>query len=115
MKKARVSIALVVLFALAVAAMGTGTVLAADELVIALVPKATTSQWFLPARDGVEQAFADAGRNIRLLYVSGSSETDVAGQINTVQNLISRNVDGIIISATDGRALGPVVDEAMDA
>lgn len=91
-------------------------VLAADdELVIALVPKATTSQWFLPAKEGVEKAFTEAGKNFKLLYVSGSSETDVAGQIYTIENLISRNVDGIIISATDGKALIGAVNHAIES
>lgn len=111
--KRTVGLALTV--ALLVSFVSLGAFASEKELVIALVPKATTSQWFLPARDGVEQAFADAGQKVRLLYVSGSSETDVAGQVNTVQNLISRNVDGIIISATDGKAMGPIVDEAIEA
>lgn len=86
-----------------------------EELVIALVPKATTSEWFLPAKDGVDKALQESGIKYNLLYVSGSSETDVAGQIKTIEDLISRGVDGIIISATDGKALAPEVDKAIDA
>ena len=84
------------------------------ELVIALVPKATTSEWFLPAKDGVDKALKEFGKPYKLLYVSGSSETDVAGQIKTIEDLISRKVDGIIISCTDGKALAPEIDKAVE-
>lgn len=84
------------------------------ELVIALVPKATTSEWFLPAKDGVDKALKELGKPYKLLYVSGSSETDVAGQIETIEDLISKKVDGIIISCTDGKALAPEINKAVE-
>ena len=42
-----------------------------------------------------------------------ADQTDIAGQVNIVNDMVSRKVSGILIAATDAKALAPAVESAI--
>ena len=49
-----------------------------------------------------------------MLYVGVQEQTNIAGQVNLVNDMVVRKVAGILIAATDAKALAPAVDKAID-
>jgi ribose transport system substrate-binding protein len=77
------------------------------------IPKATNSTFWLAVKRGAEKAGGELGYNI--LYEGVQDQTNIAGQVNLVGDMVTRKVDGILIAATDAKALAPAVDKAIDA
>jgi ribose transport system substrate-binding protein len=80
---------------------------------LAVVGKAAGGEYWLAVKHGAEKKAAEL--NVKLLYMGPATEVDIAGQVNMVEDLIQRKVDGIAISPTDSKALSPVVKKAVDA
>lgn len=78
---------------------------------LAWIPKATNSTFWLAVKRGAEKAGNELGYNI--LYVGVQEQTDIAGQVNLVHDMVVRKVDGILIAATDAKALAPAVNQAI--
>jgi ribose transport system substrate-binding protein len=78
---------------------------------IAIVPKARTGEYWAKCEKGVMQAQKELG--IQVDFIGPPSEVDVDKQVEIVENLISRGVDGIGISPCDGDALVPVIEKAV--
>ena len=57
----------------------------------------------------------DAGKKLgyKVLYQGVAEQTDIAGQVNVVNDMVSRKVSGILIAATDAKALAPAVENAI--
>jgi len=86
---------------------------AEEELpVIAVVPKAVDNPLNQATKIGAERAGEELG--FEVLW-TGTSDTDSAGQVQVIESLIQRNVDGILMSANDPDALKDVINQAMDA
>lgn len=74
---------------------------------IGVVPKATAHLFFVSVHEGVKKAAAEFQAEV--VWNGPSDETDSARQIQIVDSLIAQKIDGIVISATDERALvGPL-------
>jgi len=74
---------------------------------IGVVPKATAHLFFVSVHEGVKKAAAEFQTEV--VWNGPSDETDSARQIQIVDSLIAQKIDGIVISATDERALvGPL-------
>lgn len=101
------SILLVVLIILS-----TGTACAKDEIEIAVVPKALDNAIFLDAKTAAEAKGEELGIKI---YWEGPTTSDAAMQVNVIESLIERQVDGILISCNDADALKDVINRAVDA
>jgi ribose transport system substrate-binding protein len=74
---------------------------------LAIIPKANADLFFLTVHAGAE----DAARkmNVDISWSGPDQETDYGRQIQIVDVMIARRVDGLAISATDDRALiGPL-------
>ena len=84
----------------------------AEEITIAVVPKSLDNAIFFDTRSAAEEKAAELG--VRLLW-EGSATSDAAQQVSTVESLIERQVDGILISCNDADALRDVIDRAVDA
>ncbi|SHH42686.1 autoinducer 2 ABC transporter substrate-binding protein [Clostridium grantii] len=82
------------------------------KLNIALVPKIVGIPYFEAAADGAFQAADELGVNV--IY-TGPTTTDAAQQVNLVQDLISRKVDAIAVSANDPVSLAPILKKAKEA
>jgi ribose transport system substrate-binding protein len=80
---------------------------------IAVLPKGVGHQFWLTVRSGAEAAGKDLNANI--VWNGPDKETEIAKQINIVQDMISRKVDAIVMAACDENALIDVVNQAMDA
>src|SRR5689334_17874803 len=61
----------------------------------------------------VNQEYMDAGLTTEL--VIESADTDVAGQIQQLQNLIAQDVDAILVNPGDVSGLNSTLQEALDA
>ncbi len=84
---------------------------AEDNYEFAIVPKAVNNPFFNAARLGALKAGEELG--VKVNY-TGPSQTKVKDQIDVVESLIAKGVDGIALSAVDGDALAPVVNRAME-
>ncbi|MBI2424138.1 MAG: ABC transporter substrate-binding protein [Candidatus Hydrogenedentes bacterium] len=90
----------------------TGETAAAPELLdIAVVPKGLAHQFWLTVKAGAEAAGAEFGAKI--IWQGPSKETEVEKQINIIQDMINRNVDGLVMAACDENALIPMVEQAL--
>ncbi len=85
---------------------------AADKKTLAWIPKATNSTFWLAVKRGAEKAGSELGYDV--LYVGVQEQTNIAGQVNLVNDMVVRKVAGILIAATDAKALAPAVDKAID-
>lgn len=78
------------------------------------IPKTTNSTFWLAVWDGAKKAAAELGYK-EVLYKGTPSQTDIAGQVNLVNDMVSRKVAGILIAATDAKALVGPVEKAIAA
>jgi ribose transport system substrate-binding protein len=86
---------------------------AAQDKTLAWIPKATNSTFWLAVKRGAEKAGEELGYEI--LYVGVQEQTNIAGQVNLVNDMVVRKVDGILIAATDAKALAPAVEKAIES
>lgn len=77
---------------------------------VAVIPKATTYDFWKSVHAGAEAAGKELGATI--LWKGPLTEGDVEGQINVVQDFITKRVDGICLAPIDSQALVAVVREA---
>jgi ABC-type sugar transport system substrate-binding protein len=81
---------------------------------VAVIPKGTTHEFWKSVHYGANKAAEELG-NVQIIWKGALSEGDREGQINVVQDFITRRVDGICLAPLDSGALIPVVEEAKDA
>ena len=92
--------------------LGIGAAFAKDTIEIAIVPKSLDNAIFLDAKTAAEEKGKELGIKI---FWEGPTTSDAAMQVNVVESLIERQVDGILISCNDADALKDVIDRAVDA
>lgn len=83
-------------------------------LTLAVAPKAVGHEFWNTVRAGAECAAKRAG-DVTVQWDGVTAETDVEGQVNLIQNFITRKVDGIVYAATDSAALAPATERARGA
>jgi ribose transport system substrate-binding protein len=85
-----------------------------DDITIAFVPKALNNPVFEITRSGAEDRMAEAYPGAEFQWV-GPTTTDAQAQAQIIDDLTTRGVDGIVISANDPDALVPAINRAVDA
>ncbi len=85
----------------------------AKDKVFALVPKAMNNPFFDQARDGCMKAAKEIG-GVQCLYIGPADATEQE-QVEVVQDLISKHVDGIGVSAANAPAIAKVLARAKAA
>jgi ribose transport system substrate-binding protein len=105
--KRYVSVILAVVFTFVVAA----SALAADKPIFVMVPKGV-HPYYEPCFEGFKAAAEKYG--ITAEY-EAPQDFDIALQVKVLEDLISRGVNGIALSALDDKPLIPVVQQALDA
>ena len=85
----------------------------AKDKVFALVPKAMNNPFFDQARDGCMKAAKEIG-GIECLYIGPADATEQE-QVEMIQDLITKHVDGIAVSAANAPAIAKVLARAKDA
>ncbi|HEX3870619.1 MAG TPA: substrate-binding domain-containing protein [Pirellulales bacterium] len=83
----------------------------AKRLVIAVIPKGTTHEFWKSVHAGAQQAAQEHG-NVEILWKGPFREDDTDGQINIVQDCITRGVAGIVLAPLNSQALVRYVAEA---
>ncbi len=81
-----------------------------DKLRIAVIPKATSHEFWKSVHAGALQGQKLAG--VEIDWKGPITESDREQQINVVQDFIAQKVDGICLAPLDSQALIPVVHEA---
>jgi ribose transport system substrate-binding protein len=100
------------LVALAVAQPGS----AADKkYVFALVPKNMNNPFFDQARDGCKKAEKELNGAVECLYIGPGEHGGGEEQVQVVNDLIARRVDGIAVSPSNAPAMGRALLEAQKA
>ena len=88
---------------------------AADPLRIALVMKSLANPYFISMADGARAHSQEHAAHYDLLITGIQNETDSAGQIRILEQLIIEKVDAIVLAPADSGNLVPVVSKALDA
>ncbi|MCW5978513.1 MAG: substrate-binding domain-containing protein [Bryobacteraceae bacterium] len=81
--------------------------------VVAVIPKATSHLFWLSVQAGAMAAGKEF--NLDVLWNGPALETDYARQIQILDSMVARRVDGIAIAATERKALVQPVDRAIAA
>jgi ribose transport system substrate-binding protein len=77
---------------------------------IAVIPKGTTHEFWKSVHAGAAAAAEEAG-NVEIFWKGPLQENDADGQINVVQEFITKRVHGIVLAPLDSQALiAPVQD-----
>jgi ABC-type sugar transport system substrate-binding protein len=90
---------------------GTGEQPATVKYRLAVIPKGTTHEFWKSVHAGAEQAAKEAG-NVEILWKGPLQENDTDGQINVVQEFITKKVDGLVLAPLDSQALVSSVNDA---
>jgi ribose transport system substrate-binding protein len=94
-------------------AEGGPRVKTSGPITLAVVPKAVGFDFWDSVRKGAECA-ASKNTEVRIQWDGVTAETDVTGQVNLLQNFLTRQVDGLIYAATDAKVLAQVSQDALD-
>jgi ABC-type sugar transport system substrate-binding protein len=78
---------------------------------IAVIPKGTTHEFWKSVHAGAAQAAKEAG-NVEIFWKGPLHENDAEGQINVVQEFITKKVDGLVLAPLDSQALVAAVTDA---
>jgi ribose transport system substrate-binding protein len=81
--------------------------------IIAVIPKGTIHEFWKTVHAGAEMAAQEL--DVKILWKGPLKEDDREAQISLVENIITRNVAGIVLAPLDDAALRAPVDEAMDS
>jgi ribose transport system substrate-binding protein len=88
---------------------------AQDKLTFALVPKNVNNPFFDVARDGCKKAEAEMGGKIECLYIGPGEHGGGEEQVQMVNDLIVRQVDGLAVSPSNAAAMAGALAQAKAA
>src|SRR5262249_49584158 len=84
---------------------------AKSQKAIAVIPKGVSHSFWLTVKAGADAAGKDM--HIKIIWKGAGQETDYAGQINIVEDMINQRVDGIVLAPSHGDSLVPMVERAQ--
>jgi ribose transport system substrate-binding protein len=84
-----------------------------DRLVVAVIPKGTTHEFWKSIHAGALEAANEA--NVEVMWKGPPKEDDREQQKKVVEDFITRKVSGIVLAPLDDKALAPQVREANQA
>ncbi len=91
---------------------------AADSYTIAVIPKATSHEFWKSIHAGAVKAqreLAEKGAKVEIIWQGPLREDNRDQQVQVVENFISRRVSGIVLAPTDAKALVSPVNTAARA
>ena len=101
-----------------VAAAFAGVVMPAHaqkKYVFALVPKSTNNPFYDQARDGCKKAEAESHGAFECLYIGPGEHGGGEEQVQVVDDLVVKKVDGIAVSPSNAAAIVPALEAAKKA
>jgi fructose transport system substrate-binding protein len=93
-------------------AIGLGPA-SADDVLIGLITKTDTNPFFVKMKEGAEQKAKELGVTVQSF--AGKYDGDNETQVSAIENLISAGAKGILITASDTKAIVPTIKKARDA
>jgi ribose transport system substrate-binding protein len=78
-----------------------------------VIPKGTAHEFWKSIHAGASKAANE--RDVEIIWKGPQVENDTAGQIETVKNFITKQVDGICLAPNHSEALADVVEEARQS
>lgn len=112
--KLSIFVALSLLIAVAVTACNKGAGNnASGKKTIAVIPKGVSHFFWQSVKAGADAAGKDM--NVDIIWKGPALETDISGQINIVEDMINRRVDGIVLAPSHGDSLVPIAERAQKA
>jgi ribose transport system substrate-binding protein len=91
---------------------GEAKVKTSGPITLAVVPKAVGFDFWNSVRKGAECA-ASKMTDVKVQWDGVTTETDVTGQVNLLQNFLTRQVDGLVYAATDARVLAQLTQDTL--
>lgn len=82
------------------------------DIRVAYMPPATEFNYYIAIGEGIEAAAAEAG--VEVFMLAPQSGSDINGQMGMIQDVITQDVDAIILSTHDEAAAAPLVTRAVD-
>ncbi len=86
---------------------------ASGPITLAVVPKAVGFDFWDNVRKGAECA-ASKMTDVQVQWDGVTAESDVTGQVNLLQNFVTRQVDGVVYAATDAKVLAQVTQDTLN-
>jgi ribose transport system substrate-binding protein len=96
-------------------ALGQPAAAADKKLVLALVPKNMNNPFFDQARDGCKKAEKELKGTVECLYIGPGEHGGGEEQVQVVNDLIAKKVDGIAVSPSNAAAMARALDGAKKA
>ena len=81
---------------------------------VALVMKSLANEFFSTMAQGAEKHHAQHAADYDLLVNGIKNETDLAEQVNLVEQMVARGAQAIVIAPADSKALVPALKRAAD-
>lgn len=88
---------------------------APDKPKVALVMKSLANEFFSTMAEGAKRHQADHAATYDLVVNGIKNETDLAEQVNLVEQMIAQRVNAIVIAPADSKALVTVLQRAREA
>ncbi len=101
--------------AVALAAFAHPAAAADKKLILALVPKNMNNPFFDQARDGCKKAEAELKGAVECIYIGPGEHGGGEEQVQVVNDLIAKRVDGIAVSAANAAAMARALSAAKAA
>jgi ribose transport system substrate-binding protein len=99
----------------ALLAMGAGAQAQGKKYTFALVPKNMNNPFFDQARDGCKKAERESNGAIECMYIGPGEHGGGDEQVQVVNDLIAKRVDGIAVSPSNAAAMGRALEGAKRA
>jgi fructose transport system substrate-binding protein len=84
-----------------------------DKPIVGLITKTDTNPFFVKMKEGALAAAKTQG--VTLQTFAGKQDGDNESQVQAIENLISANAKGFMITAADSKAIVPTIDKAKQA
>src|SRR5687767_2236041 len=101
--------------AAALLAMSAGAQAQAKKYTFALVPKNMNNPFFDQARDGCKKAEAESNGAFECMYIGPGEHGGGEEQVQIVQDLVAKKVDGIAVSPSNAAAMAVALQAAKEA
>lgn len=90
----------------------TSSALAQDAVIVGLITKTETNPFFVKMREGAQAKADELG--LELMTAAGSFDGDNEAQITAIENMVGAGASGILITASDTRAIVPAIERARE-
>lgn len=81
---------------------------------IAVIVKTVNSNYWQNVQKGAKAAL-DGAKGYTMTFQGPAAESDISGQVNMVDNAVTRHVAGIVLAPSDPDALVPAIKKAWEA